>query len=334
MGIKETITKEFGDNVIIGGNHLVEKKLTVIPVSPAVDMILGGGIPEGSFVTFTGQPKCGKTLTSLDFASNAQKKEYGSRPVYYLNIEGRLKRRDLLGIKGLDLENFNIIESTQGNILTGEKYLEIATQIISTVPNCIMIIDSYSAICTEAEMTSGMDKMQRADGAKLLSKFCRKAANIIPVNKNIVIGITHLMGNPTGYGAEFKEKSGQSIGYQCDVKLRAKTSKPWLLGTENIEIGKEVEWKAEWTAIAPPGGICTSYIRYGQGIDRYMEIIVLGCDLGLIDKAGAWYTLSYLGDETKAKFKGTEKIRNFLLENEEAYNKLFNEIQKMMGFTK
>ena len=50
-----------------------------------------------------------------------------------------------------------------------------------------------------------MNKMQRADGAKLLAKFCRKVANVIPVNKNIVIGITHLMGNPTGYGAEFKE---------------------------------------------------------------------------------------------------------------------------------
>ena len=50
-----------------------------------------------------------------------------------------------------------------------------------------------------------MNKMQRADGAKLLANFV-KVANVIPVNKNIVIGITHLMGNPTGYGAEFKEK--------------------------------------------------------------------------------------------------------------------------------
>jgi RecA/RadA recombinase len=163
-------------------------------------------------VVLTGQPKCGKTTTSLDFAANAQKPEYGSgsykdgRMVYYLNIEGRLKKRDLEGIPGLNLEKFDVIGSQTGKILRAEEYLQIAERIINQEPGCVVIIDSYSALCTEAEITSDMDKMQRADGAKLLAKFCRKVANVIPVNKNIVIGITHLMGNPTGYGAEFKEK--------------------------------------------------------------------------------------------------------------------------------
>jgi recombination protein RecA len=324
MAIKEAVIKNFGDNIIVDGKALIDKKLMTIPISPALDIILGGGIPEGSFVVLTGQPKCGKTTTSLDFAATAQKPEYkgtsGPRQVYYLNIEGRLKKRDLEGIVGLDLERFHIIGSQTGKILHAEEYLQIAERIINEEP--------------EAEITSDMDKMQRADGAKLLAKFCRKVANVIPVNRNIVIGITHLMGNP-GYGtSEWKEKSGQAIAYQTDVKLRAKFHKPWTIGTQTNEtqIGQEIEWTAQCSAIGPPGGTITSYIRYGQGIDKAMELTTLGSDMGLITKSGSWYSLSFLdGEDGKQKLQGLEKVRQYLIDNPEAYNTLYDQIKSTMG---
>jgi recombination protein RecA len=338
MSLKEDVAKNFGNEIILSGNAIVDRKSIIIPVSPSLDMVLNGGIPEGSFVVFTGQPKCGKTTTSLSFAATAQRPEYKGdlakdRHVYYLNIEGRLKKRDLEGIPGLDLDRIDIIGSQQGKILHAEEYLQIGERIINEIPGSILIIDSYSALCTEAEITSDMDKMQRADGAKLLAKFCRKVANVIPVNKNIVIGITHLMGNPTGYGAEFKEKSGQAIAYQTDVKIKAKTFKPWIIGTDATQIGQEVEWQVLCSALGPPGACITSYIRYGQGIDQYTESIMLACDIGLINKAGAWYTLDFIedGTEKKPKMQGTEKIRQFLLDNPETYSKLNASIKSTMG---
>lgn len=335
MTVKEDVKKDFGSDVILSGNSIVDRKSIVIPVSPAIDLILQGGIPEGSFVIFTGQPKCGKTTTSLDFAATAQRKEYQGdlkkpRHVYYLNIEGRLKKRDLEGIPGLDLDRFDVIGSQQGKILHAEEYLQIGERLINEEPGCVLIIDSYSALCTEAEITSEMDKMQRADGAKLLAKFCRKVANVIPVNKNIVIGITHLMGNPTGYGAEFKEKSGQAVAYQTDIKLRAKTFKAWTLGADGTQIGQEVEWIAQCSAIGPPGGSITSYLRYGQGIDKQTELVVLASDMGFINKGGAWYTLDFIEGE-KVKLQGVEKVRQYLIDNKDAYDKLFKLVRETMG---
>jgi recombination protein RecA len=253
--------------------------------------------------------------------------------VYYLNIEGRLKKRDLEGISGLDLDRFHIIGSQTGKILHAEEYLQIAERIINEEPECVLIIDSYSALCTEAEITSDMDKMQRADGAKLLAKFCRKVANVIPVNRTIVIGITHLMGNP-GYGnVEWKEKSGQAVAYQTDVKLRAKFHKPWMVGTQNNEtqIGQEIEWITQCSAIGPPGGTITSYIRYGQGIDKAMELATLASDMGLITKAGSWYTLSFLEEKDKQKLQGLEKVRQYLVDNKDAYDSLYDQIKNTMG---
>jgi recombination protein RecA len=334
MSLKEDVVKNFGDDIILNGNAIVDRKSVIIPVSPSLDIILNGGIPEGSFVVLTGQPKCGKTTTSLDFAATAQRPEYKGqlkepREVYYLNIEGRLKKRDLEGIPGLNLDKFHVIGSQQGKILHAEEYLQIAEKIINEIPGSVLIIDSYSALCTEAEITSEMDKMQRADGAKLLAKFCRKVANVIPVNKNIVIGITHLMGNPTGYGAEFKEKSGQAIAYQTDIKLRAKTFKPWVLSADSTQIGQEIEWQVICSALGPPGGNITSFIRYGQGVDKYMEAINLGSDIGIIHKGGAWYTLTSVED--KPKFQGAEKVRQYLIENNKAYNDLVANIKTTMG---
>jgi recombination protein RecA len=329
--IKEDVKKQFGSDIILNGNAIVDKECLIIPVSPSLDIVLNGGIPEGSFVVLTGQPKCGKTTTSLDFASNAQKKEYAhgsfkdGREVYYLNIEGRLKKRDLEGIPGIDLSRFHVIGSQQGKILHAEEYLQIAERIINEIPGSVLIIDSYSALCTEAEITSDMDKMQRADGAKLLAKFCRKVANVIPVNKNIVIGITHLMGNPTGYGAEFKEKSGQAIAYQTDIKLRAKSFKPWTLGAEGTQIGQEIEWQVVCSALGPPGGSITSYLRYGYGIDKHTELLNFAVDIGLINKGGAWYT--YSGE----KFQGLEKLRQYFVDNIDKYKELEKSVKETMG---
>lgn len=334
MTIEASIKKTFGDDILLSGNSIKEKKTIIIPVSPALDMALQGGIPEGSFVVLTGQPKCGKTTTSLSIAATAQQDQYQGnlakpRHVYYLNIEGRLKKRDIEGIVGLNLERFTLIGSAQGKILHAEEYLQIAEQIINQEPGSVLIIDSYSALCTEAEITSDMNKMQRADGAKLLAKFCRKVANVIPVNRNIVIGITHLMGNPTGYGAEFKEKSGQSIAYQTDIKLRAKKFTPWVLGKENTQIGQEVEWQVICSALGPPGATTTSYIRYGEGIDKYMELFNLAVDVGLINKGGAWYTFTTVADSPK--FQGGEKAREYLIEHPEIYNDLLTQIKEALG---
>lgn len=333
--IGDTVKKDFGDGIMLSANSIVDQDLINIPISPSLDLILNGGVPEGSFMIFTGQPKCGKTTTSLDFAATAQDKKYAhssfeeGRNVYYLNIEGRLKKRDIQGIPHLNLDKFHIIGSQQGKILRAEEYLQIAERIINEEPGSVIIIDSYSALCTEAEITNSMDKMQRADGAKLLAKFCRKVANVIPVNKNIVIGITHLMGNP-GYGnVEFKEKSGQAIAYQTDIKLRAKYFQAWKTGKDETQIGQTIEWQVICSALGPPGATITSYLRYGEGIDRAMEALNLAKDIGIVEQAGAWYTITCAKDAPK--FQGEEKARNYIAEHPEVYEEMWKQIKDTMG---
>ena len=48
--------------------------------------------------------------------------------------------------------------------------------------------------------------------------------------------------------------------------------------------------------MGPPGGQVQSYIRYGHGIDKTQETLMLACDLGLIQKAGAWFNCVFMSD--------------------------------------
>src|SRR6185369_16534088 len=313
--MNEALIKKYGD-LIKSGKSVVDRKKKVISVSPAIDIGLGGGIPEGSLFILTGKPKAGKTTTSLMFAKNAQ---LDGREIYYLNIEGRLRARDLAGILGLDLEKFHVIESSQGNILSAQKYLEIAEVIINTVPNAVVIIDSFSALCTQEEMTADIDKMLRADGPKLLAKFCRKIANVLPVNNTILVGITHISSNVTGYGSPFTEKSGWALAYQVDVKLWAKGMKDWRLSDDSGQIGQIVEWDVITSAISGPGQKVQSYIRYGEGIDNFTELANMAADMGIIKKGGAWYTLNK-DDGSEEKVQGLEKVRLYLKDNPKVYD--------------
>jgi recombination protein RecA len=321
MEFKELV-KTYGD-VIHDGKSIVENDRQIIPLSPALDSILGGGILEGSFFILTGQPKVGKTVSALSFAATCQKKEYGDREIFYANIEGRLKRRDLEGIEGLNLTKFHIFGSTLGNILTADKYLSIGERLIHEYPGSVIIFDSFSALVTETELTAGMDEMQRADGPKVIAKFCRKVGNIVPVNRNIIIGITHLMGNPSGYGKAFKEKSGQALSYQTDTKIWANKASKLMIGDQSV--GLEVEWEVITSSIGPPGVKTNSVIRFGTGIDKYVELVRIGVDLGFINKKGSWYNFDGI-DELKVQ--GEEQARKVLIENPEFYDQIYQRFRE------
>ena len=168
--MNKDIVKEYGD-VLHDASSITEKPLEVISVGPKLDMALGGGVPEGSLFIMTGPEKVGKTVTALSFCANAQK--HYEREVYYANIEGRLKKRDLQGITDLSLdpELMQIIGSTEGNILSAEKYLSIVDNIVHTKPGAVTVVDSFSALSSESELTGNLEDVQVMSVQKILAKF-------------------------------------------------------------------------------------------------------------------------------------------------------------------
>lgn len=292
--VLKLIEKQYGEGVAVSGDEFLRKPPRVIPFSPAANITLGGGIPEGSWVTLYGKEKLGKTTSALHFAAKCQRPEYGSKHIYYLNIEGRIKEMNLKGITGLkrDPANFTLITSTEDKILSAQDFLNIGEKILLTHKECVLIIDSYSVLCHEKEITDGVGTSTRGGTAALLAQFCRQMAGVVPVKRSIVVGISQIMANTSGYGAAIQEKGGNAIRFQVDVKMRCKSAEEWE--EDGKRIGQKVTWIMECSALGTaPGQEFVSHLRYGHGLDEVSEIIQMGIDFGLITGSG-WYYCDFM----------------------------------------
>jgi recombination protein RecA len=325
--IKE-LEKEYGSNVIKSAKNILDTKRIILKVSPNLDVPLGGGIPSGSTVIISGPEKIGKTTLVLAICAEAQK--HGMM-VFYHDVERRIKEMNLCGVEGLSLdpEKFMVISSEQGHILTGEQHLSMAEKELKSIPNCVVILDSSSALCAESEMIADITGQGRNLGPKLFANFCRRVGNVIPVNNCIFIVIQHLINDTSGMGRGKMEDGGVKLQYQQDIKIRGLYKENWKVGSGENEkiVGQLVHWKVITAALPgnTPNTEVDTYLRYGIGIDKKKEYIQLATDLGVILKGGAWYTY---GD---IKVQGEEKLYQLLVEDQALNDKLLADIQAIIG---
>ena len=346
--IDKDLIKEFGEAAFINGDDLGNYTNEIVHVSPRIDLLLGGGIPGGSVATLVGDPKCGKTVTALHILGKAQQ---AGRPTFFLNVEGRIKPRDLAGIACLDAARLKIVrsyrdEAGQSRILKAHEFLAIAENIIHNKPGAVIVIDSISQLVTSGEMDNELNKQDRAPGATLMSKFCRRLSNVIPVNDIILIGVLHFVANTSGFGKHKVASGGNKIKYAMDVGLECKTFKIVREGgaEEGRPIGQEVEWVTTSTCYAPPGQRASSMITYGIGIDELYEMVDMGIEFGFIGQSGAWFKLLFMeeivgekewGTGKKAgqgyQVQGKQNLVNRLRDNEDERQHLEKAFHEMLG---
>ena len=309
---RKKLEKDFGD-IFIDPQSIIDKKRTVFPLSPKLDIALSGGIPSGCWGIISGLSGAGKSSLALSLCEKAQKEEYGSRKCYYFDVEHRLEKKNLSGIPGLsfDKDKLEIISSTRGNILTAEKTLTIAERLLKDEPGIILVIDSSSSLCTAKEYDGDISAVGRNEGPKLLAQFTRKLNSVVAVQDSLVIIIQHLIANTSGYGSPWLEDGGNKIVYQSDFKLRGVSFKKWEEGEK--QVGQSTNYHIIKSSLGQPGAKVESYIRYGYGIDNTWELIELACDVGLITKGGAWFNLDFLDEPIK--LQGQQNVWDHLNNN-------------------
>ena len=317
------LKKKYGVDVVTAGEHLLECPKELIPFSPAFDIGIGGGIPKGSFIIFASLPKHGKTTSALSFCASAQKM---GMKIRYHDIEHRLQPRDLSGIKDLNIttDNFDLIRSERGAILHGEDHLQIADNTLNNETDCVLVLDSVSQLCSKDEFTADIGDKKRAPGAVLLAQFTKKVSSVIPVNNNIVICISHMIANTGGGNVQLIESGGNKIKFNVDAHFRSKGVEYLNTGT-NEPFGQKITWEILASPIGGPKKRISSFIRYGVGVDAVLELIDIGIQLSLIDKAGSWYSF---GD---VKCQGQEKLYAEIVNNIEVKEKLHKQVYDMMG---
>ncbi len=302
----------------------------ILPTPLSLDIALSGGIPDGTICLITGKPKSGKTTLCLELLRNAQ---LLNRPAFYINIEKRCTPALLSTIKGLDPAKLQVVPHQIDKPLTAEDYLNIIERICKTQKKAVVVIDSIAALSTmtEQEEQIGSNK-DMAGPAKLLSAFFRRAQQIVDSNDVILIFISQMMTNREPRGPKYVEKGGIAVQYACSVWLKVTWTQQWERNAEtNAPDGHDMHITVQSSALGRPLLPCVLPLRYGTGIDVVKDIVTTAENLGLIEKAGAWYSIPmFANNDETPKFQGLARLSNFLRDNPDKLEKLEKEVRDVV----
>ncbi|MEE4377193.1 MAG: recombinase RecA [Candidatus Competibacteraceae bacterium] len=281
--------------------------------SLTLDIALGlGGLPRGRVVEIYGPESSGKTTLTLQVIAEIQRlggaaafidAEHALDPTYAAKL-------------GVNVEDLLVSQPD-----TGEQALEIADMLVRSSAVEIVVIDSVAALTPKAELEGDMGDSHVGLHARLMSQALRKLTANIQRTNTLVIFINQIrMKIGVMFGSPETTTGGNALKFYSSVRLDIRRIGAIKKGDEII--GNETRVKVVKNKMAPPFRQAEFEILYDTGISRMGEIIELGVKMGLIDKAGAWY--SYQGDRIG---QGKENVRTYLKENSELAQELESKIR-------
>ncbi|MCI6703796.1 MAG: recombinase RecA [Bulleidia sp.] len=315
----KTIEKEYGKGSIMRLGDRANVSVDAIGSgSIALDAALGiGGYPKGRIIEIYGPESSGKTTLALHAIAECQKK--GGRCAF-IDAENAI---DPIYAKNLGVDIDELILSQPDS---GEQALEITEVLIKSGAIDLVVIDSVAALVPQAELDGEMGDSSVGLQARLMSKAMRKLAGVMNRSNCTAIFINQLrekvgvmFGNPE------TTPGGRALKFYSSVRLDVRKSE--TLKTGQDAYGNSVKIKVVKNKVAPPFKTAVVSIIFGEGISHIDEVVTLGVENNIIDKAGAWF--SYKGEKIG---QGAASVREFLKKNPEIDAEITAQIkEKLFG---
>ena len=305
------IEKQFGKGSVMRmGDRTVEAVETIGTGSLMLDIALGiGGLPKGRVVEIYGPESSGKTTLTLQTIAECQKAggtcafidaEHALDPVYAQKL-------------GVNLDELYLSQPD-----TGEQALEIADMLVRSNAVDMVVVDSVAALTPKAEIEGEMGDQLPGLQARLMSQALRKLTGNIKRSNCMVIFINQLrqkIGIMMPGQSNEVTTGGNALKFYASVRLDIRRT--GSIKDRDEVVGNSTRVKVVKNKVAPPFKQVEFDILYGEGISREGELIDMGVDAKLVEKAGAWY--SYDGERIG---QGKENARTYLKENPAAALKL------------
>ena len=297
------IEKQFGKGSVMRlGDDSTAKGIEAISSgSIGLDVALGiGGLPRGRVVEIYGPESSGKTTLTLQVIAEAQK--LGGTAAF-IDAEHALDPRyaEKLGV--------NVDELLVSQPDTGEQALEITDMLVRSGAIDIVVIDSVAALTPKAEIEGEMGDSHMGLQARLMSQALRKLTANIKRSNTMVVFINQIrMKIGVMFGSPETTTGGNALKFYASIRLDIRRIGAIKKGDEVI--GNQTRVKVVKNKVSPPFKMAEFEILYGYGISREGELIDLGVQHGIVDKAGSWY--SYGEDRIG---QGKENVREYLKQN-------------------
>ncbi len=315
------IEKQFGKGAIMRlGDHKSEDVPVISTSSIGLDAAVGvGGLPRGRVIEIFGPESSGKTTLALHVVAQAQK---AGGIAAYIDAEHAL---DAIYAEKLGV-NINDLFVSQPD--SGEQALEITESLVRSNAVDVLVIDSVAALTPRAELEGDMGDSLPGLQARLMSQALRKLTAVVGRSNTCLIFINQIREKiGVMFGSPETTTGGRALKFYSSMRLDIRRLTQIKDG-ENV-IGNRTKVKVVKNKVAPPFREAEFDIVYGEGISRLGELIDIGVENKIVDKAGAWF--SYKGERLG---QGRDNAKNTLRDNPAMRDKIEAEVRAALGIGK
>jgi len=312
------IEKQFGRGSVMRlGEASANMQVEAISTgSLALDMALGiGGIPRGRVTEIFGPEASGKSTLAQHIIAEAQR---NGGMAAYIDAEHALDPQYAARC-GVKIEELLISQPD-----TGEQALEITEALVRSTAIDVIVIDSVAALVPRAEIEGEMGDSFMGLQARLMSQALRKLTAVISKSNTATIFINQLrekvgivFGNPE------VTPGGRALKFYSSVRIDLRRIESIKQGSEIV--GSRVRAKVVKNKVAAPFRTAEFDIMFNHGISKEGDLTDLGVELGIIKKAGAFYSYG----ETRLG-QGRESTREYF----KSHPDFAAEIEKQIRNTK
>ena len=313
------IEKQFGKGSIfkMDGSQPEHNIEAISTGSIGLDSALGiGGIPQGRIIEIYGPESSGKTTLTLHSIAEAQK---AGKTCAFVDAE------HALDIQYAAKLGVNVADLLVAQPDSGEQALEIVDTLVRSGAVDMVIVDSVAALTPKAELEGEMGDSHMGLQARLMSQALRKLTGTINKTHCTVVFINQIrMKIGVMFGNPETTTGGNALKFYASVRLDIR--KVSAIKNKDDVVGNTTRVKVVKNKVAPPFKQVEFDIMYGEGISKVGEIIDLGVQHDIVEKAGAWF--SYAGTRIG---QGKENVKNYLKENPETADEIEAKIREAIA---
>ena len=313
------IEKAFGKGSVMKLGHQ-QNAVDIDSISTGslgLDIALGiGGLPRGRIVEIYGPESSGKTTLALHVAAEAQKK---GGVCAFVDAEHALDSAYAKKL-GVDIDELLISQPD-----AGEQALEIADTLVRSGAIDVLVVDSVAALVPRAELEGEMGDTHVGLQARLMSQALRKLTSSISKSNCLVIFINQIrLKIGVMFGSPETTSGGNALKFYSSVRLDIR--RIGAIKDRDEIVGNQTRVKVVKNKVAPPFRVIEFDIMYGEGISKLGELLDLGVNANIVEKAGSWFS-----HNEERIGQGRENAKKFLADNPSVAKAIENAVRENAG---
>lgn len=362
------IRKDYGKK-IIGNIEETKRDYKRFPFSsPSLSYIFRGGIPR-TIIELLGENHVGKSSLAYSLCGSAQKtlKQEWEEEVKQLQELQKSKAEDKERLEylltrgyqkvayidsefssdpvwmqknGIDIDDLIFI-MPDGQ--TAEQIFQMMLDLVASDGIGCIVLDSIPALVSQQAADKTMEEKTMAGISAPLSQFCSKFMPLQKKHGCLSIFINNIRDDMGGYH-RIISPGGKFFKNTCSLRLLFKRGDFYdekysqLKAHPDTAYGNYIEVEViKNKACKPDRRMCKFSITYDIGIDGFNDCINMAISLGLIKKAGAWFSIVDENGEVIVhdngdimKWQGLANVISYMREHEEVYKEIYDKVIELI----